>query len=107
MTNSLKEFQMTASKLAREAHAQERGVPPPDPYDEKKFPFGRPPGDNKFGFKVCATCGKPPTETGRNDIPKAFLFRNELSVIEYGISGMCQVCQDSVFNCEKVEKESK
>lgn len=37
--------------------------------------------------RACVCCGKP-----------ANSFRDELSVKEYGISGMCQACQDSVFN---------
>ena len=36
--------------------------------------------------KICPTCAKPVGE-----------FRDELSVKEYRISGMCQECQDSVF----------
>ena len=40
----------------------------------------------EHGF--CATCGKPVS----ND------WQDELSQREYKISGMCQVCQDSVFN---------
>ena len=32
-------------------------------------------------------------------------FRDELSRKEYGISGMCQCCQDSVFNTEEEEEE--
>ena len=35
---------------------------------------------------VCVTCGQ-----------KVEKFRNVLSLKEYGISGMCQDCQDSVF----------
>jgi hypothetical protein len=35
----------------------------------------------------CPTCGKPVGE-----------FKDALSEKEYSISGMCQVCQDSVFN---------
>lgn len=35
----------------------------------------------------CVTCGK-----------SADNFRDEISRREYGISGMCQECQDSVFN---------
>jgi hypothetical protein len=42
--------------------------------------------------RACVTCGKPATE-----------FRDALSVKEYGISGMCQACQDSVFLCEPEE----
>lgn len=34
----------------------------------------------------CPTCREPVGE-----------FRDRLSVKEYGISGMCQKCQDSVF----------
>jgi len=34
----------------------------------------------------CATCGCEVRE-----------FRDELSRVEYGISGMCQECQDDVF----------
>jgi len=35
---------------------------------------------------ICPTCGK---EIGK--------FRDKLSLKEFGISGMCQACQDSVF----------
>lgn len=38
----------------------------------------------------CPTCGMP---VGG--------FRDELSRKEYGISGMCQACQDSVFGEEE------
>lgn len=34
----------------------------------------------------CPTCGQPVGE-----------FKNDLSRKEFGISGMCQKCQDSVF----------
>ena len=40
----------------------------------------------------CPTCGKPIT-----------LFRDALSLKEYHISGMCQECQDSVFNSDEEE----
>jgi hypothetical protein len=36
--------------------------------------------------RACVTCGK-----------RADLFRDSLSVKEYHISGMCQICQDEVF----------
>jgi len=36
----------------------------------------------------CVTCDNQITDDG---------FRDEISVKEYGISGMCQQCQDSVF----------
>jgi len=47
--------------------------------------FGR---DRKESFEnnKCISCGGPATE-----------FRDELSKKEFGISGLCQLCQDSVF----------
>ena len=36
--------------------------------------------------KGCVKCGEPATE-----------FKDELSRKEYGISGLCQCCQDSIF----------
>lgn len=36
---------------------------------------------------LCPTCGQPIGP-----------FRDKLSEKEYGISGMCQACQDKVFN---------
>lgn len=41
---------------------------------------------------VCVTCGGPVEG-----------FRDELSQREYGISGMCQNCQDSVFGVDEDE----
>lgn len=38
---------------------------------------------------ICPTCGRK---------IKVGQFRDQLSVKEYRISGMCQVCQDEVFN---------
>jgi hypothetical protein len=69
----------------------------PDEFDEDEFPFGVAPGGNKYGLMTCPLCSKPVTDTGRNDKPKAFLFREELSAKEYTISGLCQACQDRVF----------
>lgn len=43
-------------------------------------------GHNALGASRCPTCSD---EVGD--------FRDELSAREYGISGMCQKCQDSVF----------
>lgn len=40
---------------------------------------------------VCATCGVPVSESD---------FGDELSRKEYTISGMCQKCQDSVFDSD-------
>ena len=75
-------------------------APPADKWDPDALPFGVAPGGNKFGLETCPTCGKGATETPRNDLAKAFLFRNELSAREYRISGMCQSCQDSVFGAD-------
>jgi len=41
----------------------------------------------------CATCGKP---TGNAED-----FRDDLSMQEYTISRMCQVCQDRVFDLDR------
>ena len=49
-----------------------------------KSMFGRTSKDH-----VCITCGSTEIE------PKD--FRNAISLKEYGISHMCQQCQDSVF----------
>jgi hypothetical protein len=38
---------------------------------------------------LCTTCGEP-----------CHSFRDPLSRKEYGISGMCQQCQDSVFRSD-------
>jgi hypothetical protein len=43
----------------------------------------------KQGQGVCVTC--------RSDKIKPENFRNDLSRKEFGISGMCQECQDNVF----------
>ncbi len=83
--------------LSTEAQRSHGTAPAADPFDPDQFPFGKAAGANKSGFAHCATCGKPPTDTGRNDCPLAFMFRDELSAKEYYISGMCQACQDSVF----------
>ena len=37
---------------------------------------------------VCATCPNPILDMD---------FKDEMSIKEYGISGMCQECQDSVY----------
>jgi hypothetical protein len=71
--------------------------PPATLFDPVKYPYGVAPGGNKFGMTKCPCCGRPATETDRNDMPKAFMFRDESSAREYRISGMCQACQDSVF----------
>lgn len=76
----------------------DRPAAPPDPFDEDKLPYGVRAGDNKFGFETCPTCGKPPTQVGRQGFPAmAFLFADRLSAQEYRISAMCQKCQDETF----------
>lgn len=94
---------MNLRDLGMQLSADMRGdkpAPPPDVFDREKYPFGVPAGTNKFGSMECATCGKPATkmEGTFGNRPDAFLFRDTLSVREYRISGMCQACQDDVFN---------
>ena len=36
---------------------------------------------------------------------EATTFSNALSLKEYEISGMCQECQDDVFNCEPTNQQ--
>lgn len=43
---------------------------------------------------ICMTCGQPAEQ-----------FRDNLSVKEYTISGMCQKCQDSVFDTDYDEDD--
>ncbi len=78
--------------------------PPADPFDTNAFPFGVAAGNNKFGTHECATCGKPATDTGSNDRPYAFMFRNGSSAREYRISGMCQTCQDDIFGVDVYDR---
>lgn len=70
-------------------------------FDPNEYPYGKEPGANKFGLTVCPTCGAEPVETGDPRLPKAFLFKDKLSAQEYYISGMCQSCQDKVFNVDE------
>lgn len=99
---TLLDFQRKVAEWARS------GKPSPlaGAFDPEAFPFGKDAGANKLGLKVCATCAKPPTPTGRNDCPEAFLFRDEISAREYYISAMCQACQDSVFAADEDEDQS-
>jgi len=53
-----------------------------------KKAFGRSPAEAKEK-NVCVTCGKP---------IKMEDFKDQLSIKEYGISGMCMKCQDDTFN---------
>jgi len=53
--------------------------------DVAKALFGRRPFEG-----ACVTCGSLKIDPTQD-------FRDELSQREYAISGMCQVCQDSVF----------
>ncbi len=52
--------------------------------------FGTKQGDkNMAGHPLCVFCGKP-TDVTRD-------FKDELSVKEFTISGVCQKCQDETF----------
>lgn len=104
----LADLQRGISEEIRDRREAAKGAPPPpDEYDESKLRYGKAPGANKAGLEVCATCGKPPTETGNNLLPKAFLFRDVLSAQEYYISGICQTCQDVVFDPDDTEGEEE
>jgi hypothetical protein len=50
--------------------------------------FGRSLSDS-LASRKCVSCGKP-----------ALHFEDKLSLKEYGISGLCQSCQNTVFNAE-------
>lgn len=54
-----------------------------DQFTKKAFGVSR---GEALVAQTCVTCGGPATE-----------FRDELSRKEYGISAMCQKCQDGVF----------
>ena len=54
-----------------------------DEVSEKQFGIKR---SIAIGTGICTTCGQ-----------EANMFKDVLSVKEYRISGMCQVCQDKVF----------
>jgi len=47
-------------------------------------------GHNALGAGRCPTCSGEVTE-----------FRDDLSIKEFSISGMCQSCQDSVFGSDE------
>lgn len=76
-----------------------------DPFDQTKYAFAVPAGANKFGWTTCPTCGKPPTDTGQSGWGLVFQFRDRLSAREYGISGMCQECQDGTFGDSEDDDE--
>ena len=42
--------------------------------------------------RICPTCGK--------NIEVGYIFRDQLSVQEFAISGLCQECQDGFFDGE-------
>jgi hypothetical protein len=86
---------------------KDKTPPPADKFNLNTLPCGVAAGQNKFGLTTCPTCGKPPTklEGSFANNPPAFLFRNTLSCTEYQISGMCQTCQDSVFNTAEDEPD--
>ena len=52
------------------------------------LPYVQPAGHNKFGLTHCPFCRAAPAQ---------FVFRDAGSAREYEISGLCQDCQDHVF----------
>lgn len=78
--------------------------------DPKLAEFAVPAGSNKFNSKTCPTCGfegyvNPTTPDGQHTWEgNWFLFRDHLSGKEYHISGLCQECQDEVFDADDEEE---
>lgn len=54
-------------------------------------------GANKFGFRVCPFCRHEGVTHPRSNEDKFMQFNDELSAVEYRISGLCQPCQDKTF----------
>lgn len=50
-------------------------------------------GDNREQAIIRNKCIKPPIGCGGD----AEVFRNDASIEEYRVSGLCQSCQDTVF----------
>lgn len=61
----------------------------------KQLGFGREVGRFKAGN--CVFCGKGPIDVTAD-------FADEMSRREYEISGICQQCQDEVFNDDEEEE---
>jgi len=59
-----------------------------DEFAQKINPTGKNRIDSINGME-CATCNNTNLK-----------FRNELSIKEYSISGMCQECQDNIFGID-------
>lgn len=93
--DALRDLQLQLWAAEQVRNKRKGPTPPADQLGEHLY--GVAAGDNKLGLEICATCGKPPTETGVHNMPLAFLMRDTLSVREYRISGMCQQCQDDTF----------
>lgn len=56
-------------------------------------------GNNKFAFKRCPFCKAEGDHAIIQQQPRCvFYFRDELSLSEYRISGLCQKCQDGIFD---------
>jgi len=68
-------------------------------WDLNELPHGIQAGANKYGFEKCPVCKSEghmvPLVSGQK--AAFFLFKDQLSVQEYQISGMCQECQDAAF----------
>jgi len=88
--------------------------PDADLFDMNKLPYGKKAGDNKMGMTTCPFCTKPPTYLTKEQYrwgsapPNEgfYLFRDELSAKEYYISGLCQDCQDEIFQPHPEDDES-
>ena len=58
------------------------------------------PTETTRGWRIAGEMRRPTCPTCGKDISG---FRDSLSRREYSISGMCQECQDSVFDADKEE----
>jgi hypothetical protein len=69
--------------------------------------FGRGRRDS-MGNNICVSCGTKvllKIDPSLQPIDGALPFRDALSLKEYGISGLCMRCQDSVFGCAEPDDD--
>jgi len=72
-----------------------------------KMMFGRDRHDS-MDAKVCVCCGSKVVFTVDPHlqlVDGALPFHDALSLKEYSISGLCDVCQSSVFDCDQDDEE--
>jgi hypothetical protein len=104
MTNDvLKKF---GQEIATALSMRVKEPAPADTFDINVRGYGVSVGDNKFGLQSCPMCKRLPSHptkeqgwpwTSAPPPQGMYLFYDELSAVEYRISGLCQHCQDDVF----------